>query len=96
MSTRISAENVISVIRTASIPGAATQAIDPDATFYEQGIDSLDALTIMLRIEESFQVPIPDDAVDRLDSVRSLVDYINGYRSQQNGGATAVQGSGHS
>ncbi len=73
----VTAEHLCQIIRTSNIPGAATLPIDPTATFYEQGIDSLDALTIMLRIEEAYGISVPDDAVENLDSVQSLVDYLN-------------------
>lgn len=85
-SKMITTQDIVNIIRTTNLPGAATQAIDPEATFYEQGIDSLDALTIMLRVEEAFAIPVPDDAVGRLDSVQSLANYINEYRSAQASG----------
>ncbi|MGD9202042.1 MAG: acyl carrier protein [Chitinispirillia bacterium] len=40
------------------------------------GLDSLDALEIVLCVENSFGVKIPDDSTPVLRSINTVVDYI--------------------
>lgn len=39
--------------------------------------DSLDAVEIILGVEESFGIDIPDEEAEKLETVRDLVDYID-------------------
>jgi acyl carrier protein len=40
------------------------------------GLDSLDALEIVLCVESSFQVKIPDENVAVLRSINTVVDFV--------------------
>lgn len=40
------------------------------------GADSLDAVEIIMNLEESFNISIADDAVEKIKTVKDLVDYI--------------------
>ena len=40
------------------------------------GADSLDAVEIIMNLEESFNISIADDAVEKIKTVKELVDYI--------------------
>jgi acyl carrier protein len=40
------------------------------------GLDSLDALEVILGIEHSFQVKVADDNISILRSINSIVDYV--------------------
>ncbi len=44
------------------------------------GLDSLDALEVVLGIEHSFKVKVADDNISILRSINSIVDYILDYR----------------
>jgi acyl carrier protein len=39
--------------------------------------DSLDAVEIILGIEEEFGLEIPDEEAEKFETVRDLVDYVN-------------------
>lgn len=69
-------DKIIAIARSSNNLGANVTTIDPDASFYEQGIDSLDALGIVLRVEEAYGIKIPDDEVENLDSINALAAYI--------------------
>jgi acyl carrier protein len=45
------------------------------------GLDSLDALEVVLGIENSFKVKVADDNISILRSINSIVDYVIDYRS---------------
>ncbi len=51
-------------------------AIQPESTFQELGIDSLDGLQILFGLEEEFNVDIPDDAGKQFDSVGKVAQGI--------------------
>ncbi len=40
------------------------------------GADSLDAVEIIMNLEESFNISIADDAAEKIKTVKDLVDYI--------------------
>jgi acyl carrier protein len=50
--------------------------ISPDATFDDLGLDSLDSVTLIMAIEEAFDVQISDQDAGKLSTLQDLVDYI--------------------
>ena len=52
------------------------------------GMDSLDMVEITMELEREYGFTIPDDAVERMDTVARTIDYIhqqlNNYESKQN------------
>ena len=45
------------------------------------GLDSLDALEVILGIENAFKVKVADDNIAILRSINSIVDYVMAYRN---------------
>ena len=45
------------------------------------GLDSLDALEVVLGIENAFKVKVADDNIAILRSINSIVDYVIDYRN---------------
>jgi acyl carrier protein len=41
------------------------------------GADSLDVVELVMALEEEFDIEVPDEAAEKLLTVRSVVDYIN-------------------
>lgn len=77
-------ERVIRVIAKAQhIP---REAVSLDSKFEDLNIDSLDGLQILFALEEEFNINIPDDAGQRIRSVRQAVDGV----------AALVEGTGES
>lgn len=60
--------------------GAAINAetMPIDVAFAELGLDSLDRFNIFLEIEVILGKEIPDEDIEKIQTVRSLVQYING------------------
>lgn len=50
--------------------------LTPTATFQELGLDSLDAVELMVAVEEEFGIEIPDKESDEIRSVKDAIDYI--------------------
>ena len=71
-------------VKTAAIGAIVRQKnLDPatvtaESTLEELGITSLDAITIVYEIEEEFDVEVPNEALERLHTVRDMIEGIEG------------------
>jgi len=50
--------------------------VTDDSTFKELGVDSLDAVEIVLKLEEEFDIEISDEDAKQINSVSEAVTYI--------------------
>lgn len=55
----------------------------PDQDFYEAGVTSVQALPLLLELEERFQVSIPDDQFVAARSARRLSEMIQGISKRE-------------
>jgi acyl carrier protein len=54
------------------------ELVTPKATFAEDlGADSLDIVELVMALEEEFDIEIPDEAAEKIETVQLAVDYIN-------------------
>ena len=67
-------ERVIKII--ADTQHLALEKIQPESSFQELGIDSLDGINILFAVENEFNINIPDEAAQTIRSVREMVDGI--------------------
>ncbi|GAA6063743.1 hypothetical protein JCM10212_000782 [Sporobolomyces blumeae] len=52
--------------------------VTPQAAFTNDlGLDSLDAVEVVMAIEEEFAIEIPDEDADRITTVGEAIDYIS-------------------
>lgn len=56
-------------------------ALAADVTFRDQGVDSLDVSNLFLHVEEDFNVIVPDEDIDALNTIEKIVSYINSKKS---------------
>lgn len=67
-------QDVIAIIaREQRIP---EESIQPDSSFEELKIDSLDGVNIIFALEERFNLAIPDDVAKEMKGVRQVVDAL--------------------
>jgi acyl carrier protein len=53
------------------------EAVTPEATFANDlGADSLDTVELVMALEEEFDIEIPDEAAEKIDTVQAAVDHI--------------------
>ena len=52
-------------------------AIPPDAALKDEGVDSLDMSSIFFTIEEEFKITIPNRDAEKLQTIGSIVQYID-------------------
>ena len=51
--------------------------VKPDAKFVEDlGADSLDVVELVMALEEKFDIEIPDDEAEKIQTVADVVAYI--------------------
>ncbi|EGG14606.1 acyl carrier protein [Cavenderia fasciculata] len=50
--------------------------VTPASTFSELGLDSLDSADVLVAIEEEFNIEIPDDEADKINSCKETISYI--------------------
>ncbi|MFQ5347413.1 MAG: acyl carrier protein [Rhodothalassiaceae bacterium] len=52
--------------------------VTDNASFIDDlGADSLDTVELVMAFEEEFGIEIPDDAADKIQTVRDAIDYID-------------------
>jgi acyl carrier protein len=57
--------------------GVEEGKVTPEASFIDDlGADSLDTVELVMAFEEAFGVEIPEDAAEKISTVRDAVDYI--------------------
>ncbi len=68
------------IIRTLRLEEVSPQDIEDSAPLFKEGLglDSLDALELVVALEKNFKIIIPDEHVGReaFASVNALVDYV--------------------
>jgi acyl carrier protein len=69
-------ENIKEVIAEAEVLGDVNE-MKSDVALSEQGIDSLDVANVYLLLEEKFDVKIPDEDLNQVTTIDSIVEYIN-------------------
>ena len=53
-----------------------TAEIAPRSTFEELGVDSLDSIEILFQLEEEFDLEIPDEVAQGVDSVGEVIEAL--------------------
>jgi acyl carrier protein len=57
--------------------GVDEDKVTPEASFIDDlGADSLDTVELVMAFEEAFNVEIPEDAAEKIATVKDAIDYI--------------------
>jgi len=75
MSSPLATRIIEIIARTQTL---SVESVTLDKTFEELDIDSLDRLNIVFVIEQEFDIQVPDDHLVTFNSVREVVDGIEG------------------
>ncbi len=67
----------IKAIIVEQLSGIDASEIAPETTFDSMDIDSIDAVEIIMAIEDEFEVEIPDETAESFQSVADIMDYLN-------------------
>ncbi|HLH42777.1 MAG TPA: acyl carrier protein [Bryobacteraceae bacterium] len=74
------------IAKTQKIP---EESVTLEKTFADLKIDSLDGINILFALEEEFQIEIPDEAAEKIRSVREMVEGLE----KLMGGKAAQEGA---
>ena len=62
--------------------GVKEEEVTNDASFVDDlGADSLDTVELVMALEESFDIEIPDEDAEKIKTVRDAVEYIDKHLS---------------
>lgn len=57
--------------------GVEETQVVPEASFMDDlGADSLDTVELVMALEEEFDIEIPDEAAEKIQSVNDAIEYI--------------------
>ena len=57
--------------------GVGEDEVTPDASFIEDlGADSLDIVELVMAMEEEFDIEIPDDDAERIQTIGDAINYL--------------------
>jgi acyl carrier protein len=63
--------------------GVDASEVNPQASFVNDlGADSLDTVELVMALEEEFDVEIPDEEAEKIQSVGQAVDYIKAHQKK--------------
>ncbi len=69
----IARKAIVAIARAKQRPPAE---IRPESNFEELGIDSLDSIEILFQLEEEFDLEIPDEVAQGVDTVGEVIDAL--------------------
>lgn len=66
---------IMSIVRDVN-PSIEVSDSDVEVSLFDLGFDSLDHATILLQVEETFDVKIPDEESENLITVRQIAGFV--------------------
>ena len=72
----VTATQIKEIISADVDPEIDVASLEEAVPLTEQGIDSLDMYTLFLSVEEKLGVAIPDDDIEKLNTIDDIVKYV--------------------
>ena len=64
--------------------GVKEEQVTADASFVDDlGADSLDTVELVMEFEDEFELSIPDEEAEKIQTVGQAIDYIKGHQNKQ-------------
>lgn len=52
-------------------------SITPESLLVEDlGVDSLDAIDIIMSVEDEFKIEVPDEIIEKIETVGDIINYV--------------------
>jgi NADH dehydrogenase (ubiquinone) 1 alpha/beta subcomplex 1 len=78
LDAKMVAERIMTVVK--NFEKVDQSKVTPEARFSEDlGLDSLDAVEVVMAIEDEFAVEIPDAEADKISSIDDAIKYISSH-----------------
>jgi acyl carrier protein len=62
--------------------GVSAEEVTPDASFIEDlGADSLDIVELIMALEEEYDIEIPDEDAEKIQTVKDVTAYVQNTQS---------------
>ena len=59
--------------------GVTKEELAPKASFIDDlGADSLDIVELVMAMEEEFDIEIPDDDAEKIQTIKDVISYVKG------------------
>lgn len=59
--------------------GVSMEEVTPEASFIEDlGADSLDIVELIMALEEEYDMEIPDEDAEKIQTVNDVIEYVQG------------------
>ncbi len=59
--------------------GVTKEELAPEASFIDDlGADSLDIVELVMAMEEEFDIEIPDDDAEKIQTIKDVISYVKG------------------
>lgn len=72
---KVTPEEILSVVERAGV-SVDVSKLKGETSLSKAGIDSLEMMNVFLAIEEKFDIKIPDEDIDALDTIDDIIDYL--------------------
>lgn len=72
---KVTRDDIIAVIKQANVV-ETPETLRSDIKLTDQGVDSLGMFTVIMALQDKYEIDIPDVDVDQLDSIDALVSYL--------------------
>lgn len=76
-----SSEEIAERIRSIIVEqlGVSMEEVTPEASFIEDlGADSLDIVELIMALEEEYDMEIPDEDAEKIQTVEDVISYVQG------------------
>lgn len=80
----ITANEILNIMEESEI-NIDISKLDYDEPLIDQGVDSLDMMSILFALEEQFKISIPEEDIEqgKLSSVNTILAYVNCGKDKQ-------------
>lgn len=72
----VTQQDIIAILENAGLSTDVSTIKGDTNLAKEAGIDSLEMMSVFLGIEEKYGIHIPDQDLDRLDTIDNIIDYL--------------------
>lgn len=80
-----SAEEITERIKSIIVEqlGVSMEEVTPEASFIEDlGADSLDIVELIMALEEEYEMEIPDEDAEKIQTVQDVINYVTSKGNQ--------------